>query len=279
MYYEKLNQGSIAGWRIRQNHLWRFENGGFQGRGMKQEEAIAQQQKENEMIATAAHKAAAAEALAAGHPSVKTSMSQPGISDGLPLPPPSKKPRIKTTIGGKKKNKAKDGGEGGMDMTIEGDGEGGQSLYRTSGPELSVYSSLDTSVPHAGPSTGQSTASAIDPLLTAERQQQLDASQLDGADEMDINMVHQAMQAAAAANAVGQMDELDMGMQLPIEMQLHVGEHDDGGDDGSGYPRSNYGAYQGGHHPYTPHQQAFDGTHYGYTNGQQFGQTGYPQGQ
>ncbi|WWC85944.1 uncharacterized protein L201_000814 [Kwoniella dendrophila CBS 6074] len=80
MYYEKLNQGCINGWRIRANHLWRFENGGFQGRGMKQEEAQANAQKEHELLAQAARKEAAAAALAAGHPGIKVSMSNPGIS-------------------------------------------------------------------------------------------------------------------------------------------------------------------------------------------------------
>ncbi|WWC58277.1 uncharacterized protein I303_100815 [Kwoniella dejecticola CBS 10117] len=94
MYYEKLNQGCINGWRIRANHLWRFENGGFQGRGMKQEESIANAEKEREALANAARKEAAAAALAAGHPGIKVSMSNPGVNDGSHILPPAKKLRI-----------------------------------------------------------------------------------------------------------------------------------------------------------------------------------------
>ena len=99
MYYEKLSQGYISGWRIRTGHLWRFENGGFQGRGMKQEEAMAQQQKDAESAITDKHKRAAAEALAAGHPGVRTSrnMSLPGISSDSPGGPPAKRIKLKPT--------------------------------------------------------------------------------------------------------------------------------------------------------------------------------------
>jgi hypothetical protein len=266
MYYEKLNQGCIAGWRIRQNHLWRFENGGFQGRGMKQEEAIAQAQKESEAIATAAHKAAAAEALAAGHPGIKVSMSQPGINDGTGI----KRQRLTkgNGIARRKNTKAKimemaaaaaasitagpaqghNQNQGGLNTTLSGNGmtHDSSTFYHTTPHDFAQ---------HAGPSNSQSDHAHhlhdnhIDPNLN-------DA-------QVDLHMVQQAMQAAA-----GQMDELEMGMQLPIEMQMHGGEHDDDFqfDVGDGV---------GGQHPYTPHGgQGFDGSQYGFT-----GQGGYGYGQ
>ena len=273
MYYEKLNQGCIAGWRIRQNHLWRFENGGFQGRGMKQEEAIAQAQKENEAIATAAHKAAAAEALAAGHPGVKTSMSQAGVNDGSQ---PIKRQRTKGNGQARRKSmKSKMEGEGEMGQ----DGEGDRSFYQQSpNPDGSFQQRSSTQYGQAGPSNGKPAPGSgipIDPTLMSATQGQGDSD-----NPVDLHMVQQAMQAAAAANA-GQMDELEMGMQLPIEMQMHGGEHDDGSDERA-YQREDYNAYQHGHHPYTPHHQAgqYRGEQYGYTGGQGqvYGHTGYQQG-
>lgn len=268
MYYEKLNQGCIAGWRIRQNHLWRFENGGFQGRGMKQEEAIAQAQKENEAIATAAHKAAAAEALAAGHPGIKTSMSLAGVSDGAP---PIKRQRMKGNGQARRKTaKMKMEGDGELGQ----DGEGDQSFYQQSPGQDGQYQP-SSAYGQAGPSNGNPPPGSgipIDPTLMSATQAQGDAP-------VDMHMVQQAMQAAAAANA-GQMDELEMGMQLPIEMQMHGGEHDEGTDERS-YQREDYAAYQQGQHPYTPHHQQgqYDGGQYGYTGGQGqvYGHTGYPQ--
>jgi len=271
MYYEKLNQGCIAGWRIRQNHLWRFENGGFQGRGMKQEEAIAQAQKENEAIATAAHKAAAAEALAAGHPGIKTSMSQAGVNDGTQS---IKRQRTKGNGQARRKivrAKVEDGGEMGPD------GEGDHSFYQDAPSNEGQYQQ-STAYNQAGPSNGNPNPGngiPIDPTLMSATQGQGDSD-----NPVDMQMVQQAMQAAAAANA-GQMDELDMGMQLPIEMQMHGGEHDEGTDDRT-YPRGPFGQYQQGHHPYTPHQQQgqYEGGQYGYTGGQGqvYGRTGYQEG-
>ena len=248
MYYEKLNQGTIAGWRIRQNHLWRFENGGFLGRGMKQEEAIAAQAKENEAIATAAHKASAAAALAAGHPGVKVSMSAPGISDG---PPPIKKQRpIKSAGQARRRNMPikgiKTDPNGIPDVVnelslaqVQSQSEHQTQFYdpeldQSTQPHHDAYTSTSYD---AGPSTGLvGTNDDIDPNL------------MGGDDTVDMDMVQRAMQAAAA-NA-GHMEDLDMGMQLPIEMQMHGGEHDD---------RTDWGT--GGHHPYTPHGEEF-----GYTN-------------
>jgi hypothetical protein len=251
MYYEKLNQGCIAGWRIRQNHLWRFENGGFQGRGMKQEEAIAQAQKESEAIATAAHKAAAAEALAQGHPGVKTSMSQPGVSDGAP---PLKRQRIRNTGQARRRNLPK------KEEGLEAD-DTDTSFY---GHHDAQYATLDQHAAQVGNEAGPSETTAsgipIDPSLATlahtngSEDQHHDAAapvsvgangeaatgdagvtdgttgaaSTDAAGGVDMNMVHQAMQAAAAAGASGQMDELEMGMQLPIEMQMHGGEHEEG---------------------------------------------------
>ncbi|KGB77223.1 hypothetical protein I307_00112 [Cryptococcus deuterogattii 99/473] len=243
MYYEKLNQGCIAGWRIRQNHLWRFENGGFQGRGMKQEEAIANAQKESEAIATAARKAAAAEALAAGHPNVKVSMSQPGVSDGMPS---LKRPRVKQPLR-RRPIKTRDlPAHLGMDAL----GHPDQYAFNPSPHHHDVhepqtlYSTLDQAA--AGPSTSTSASSHAQHTPTDHEHalQQLheqhqaehhhehhdhhaDTLSFEGLtsgneSSVDINMVQQAMQAAA-----GQMDDLEMGMQLPIEMQMHSTEHDD----------------------------------------------------
>lgn len=213
MYYEKLNQGCIAGWRIRQNHLWRFENGGFQGRGMKQEEAMAAQQKENEAAATAAHKAAAAAALAQGHPGIKTSMS---ASSGLDGQPAAKRPR-KTNGQARRKNEKK------------------KDEY-----DYGSYAYPSTEV--AGPSGYEQAATSDASGTPADA-----ATRSTSEERIDVNMVQQAMAAANAAAAAGQMDELEMGMQLPIEMQMHSGTHDDGyegqyGGEGYGYG----GQYQQG---------------------------------
>ena len=238
MYYEKLNQGSIAGWRIRQNHLWRFEGGGFQGRGMKQEEAIANAQKENDMALTAAHKAAAAEALAAGHPGIKVSMSAPGYNDGSPA---AKRQRIRASGVARRRNMKRPDGSG---IPLE------------SADQMAYYQQTDTSSyqqqpdhthshsepPSAGPSV-QADSSSIDPSLMPG--DGTTTGDNNGDQEVDMNMVHQAMQAAG----VGNMDELDMGIQLPIEMQMHGGE---GEVDERDY---DFGASNGqAQHPYTPHQ-------------------------
>lgn len=227
MYYEKLSQGSISGWRIRQNHIWRFENGGFLGRGMKQEEAIAAQAKENEAIATAAHKASAAAALAAGHPGIKVSMSAPGTNDA----PPAKRPKTvaaKPAPGQSRRRNKKAPIETLASLNDLPHSE----LYHTPTPTdftptqqhtTHQYATSGTSQ-QAGPSQEATQAQAgdeIDPNLlgSVEDQEQ---------QNVDMEMVQRAMQAAAA-NA-GQMEDLDMGIQLPIEMQMHGGEHDDRGD-------------------------------------------------
>jgi hypothetical protein len=249
MYYEKLNQGCIAGWRIRANHLWRFENGGFQGRGMKQEEAIAQQHKENEALVTAAHKAAAAEALAAGHPNVKTSMSMPGVSDGAPAP---KRQRTKSSMAPRRKSvKTETQGE----LSMSSDTNGDMSFYTNPGDHGGVYDHIGSEQQGGDPSqSGSSNSLPIDPSLMGGQHHPDDA-------DISINMVQQAMQAAAAAGA-GQMDELEMGMQIPIEMQMHGGDND-GDDDGHGY-----GGYQGGHHPYSTHQGHYEGGQWYQPSGQ-----------
>ena len=261
MYYEKLNQGSIAGWRIRQNHLWRFENGGFQGRGMKQEEAIAQAQKESEAAVTAAHKLAAAEALAQGHPGIKVSMSAPGVSDGAP---PQKRPRIKGQAQTRRKSTKKnaiDASPLGNGMH-GGDEHGDQSFYQaTAGQDFGVGDASGS-----GPSAHHEPTHAeeinLDPMLIAAA-----AGHSSNEDGVDINMVHQAMQAAAAANA-GQIDELDMGIELPIEMQMH-GEGD-GDEERYRGTETFYGTTGEGTY-------GTDGTGYGYGEGQQvYG--GYQQG-
>ena len=260
MYYEKLNQGSITGWRIRQNHLWRFENGGFMGRGMKQEEAIAAAHKENEAIATAAHKAAAAEALAAGHPGVKVSMSAPGVHDGAP---PNKRAR-KSAGQARRKNAPRPRGEllpGGTSISSD-IGNDSSSAFPTSTPDHYQPTYVDASSSGQNAMNEHSTAHQpsneynIDPTLMSAAQH--------GDSEVDMDMVQQAMQAAAAANA-GQMDELDM--QLPIEMRMHAGDEGDGSGDGG------YQGFQGVHHPYTPHGQDQ------WAQSQVYGSTGYNAGQ
>lgn len=236
MYYEKLNQGSIAGWRIRQNHLWRFEGGGFQGRGMRQEEAIANAQKENDMALTAAHKAAAAEALAAGHPGIKVSMSAPGYNDGTPA---AKRQRIRASGVARRKNIKK---ENGVEVPLE---QADSHAYYQA--EASPYHNPEQSEPpSAGPSATAAPhdSSSIDPaLMPGDQHPEAAPAENNGEDQVDMNMVHQAMQAAG----VGNMDELDMGIQLPIEMQMHGGEGEDERDYGFG---SSHGQAQ---HPYTPH--------------------------
>jgi hypothetical protein len=107
--------------------------------------------------------------------------------------------------------------------------------------------------PSAGPSIAAN-SSSIDPALMPEEPINATHPDTNGDDEVDINMVHQAMQAAG----VGNMDELDMGIQLPIEMQMHGGE---GEVDERDY---DFGSGHGqGQHPYTPHQT------YGYDQTQQ----------
>jgi hypothetical protein len=278
MYYEKLNQGCIAGWRIRQNHLWRFENGGFQGRGMKQEEAIAQAQKENEAIATAAHKAAAAEALAQGHPGVKTSMSQPGVSDGAP---PVKRQRVKGVGQSRRKSTKKelDDVDGLQGSYYQHHGQDGSEQYATL--DQHQAQSGEQQNDHAGPSDSTASGIPIDPSLIpgqsagAVGQTSNGTGGVDAANQganagasnhgtgggeggMDISMVHQAMQAAAAAGA-GQMDELEMGMQLPIEMQMHGGEH----EEGERYGREGYYGQSGQYG-----QGNYGSGYYGYQHGQ-----------
>jgi len=239
---------------------------------MKQEEAIAQAQKENELIAAAAHKAAAAEALAVGHPGVKTSMSQAGVNDGIP---PVKRQRKQGNGQARRKTtKAKLENEG--DITQDGDG-GDQSFYQESPSREGQYQQSSAAYGQAGPSNGNPPSGSgipIDPTLMSATQAQGDPNA-----PVDMHMVQQAMQAAAAANA-GQIDELEMGMQLPIEMQMHGGEHDDGTDERA-YQRADYASYQHGHHPYTPHHQQgqYEGGQYGYTGGQGqvYEHTGYQQ--
>ncbi|WVQ93804.1 hypothetical protein IAU59_000882 [Kwoniella sp. CBS 9459] len=302
MYYEKLNQGCINGWRIRANHLWRFADGGFQGRGMKQEEAIANQQKEHEALATAARKEAAAAALAAGHPNVKVSMSAPGVNDGLP---PAKRAKVKTQSRRKNMARKSDGYEGDLSMASVADlqqhdqsnyfnaslqqpthQQHAQTLYShidqeagpstvggNTGADAGASSSIlnldasghpqngtaETDVLHNGSSSstnggvgvgsgaaesvaaggenghGDAGAGANDSSLEAS------LTNPDGT-PVDINMVQQAMQAAA-----GQMDELEMGMQLPIEMQMHSNEHDhdEHGEDADRYGVGGYGQHAG----------------------------------
>lgn len=197
MYYEKLNQGCIAGWRIRQNHLWRFENGGFQGRGMKQEEAMAQQAKENEAMATAVHKAAAAAALAQGHPGIKVSMSSSGLNE-------SANKRRKPNGQARRKNEKKKPEE-----------------YDYSSYQATTYGAdASTSGLHNLEQVGESSAQ---PAAAQEQQPQQTTEE----QNLDASQLQQAMAAANAVAGVGQMDELEMGMQLPIEMQMHSESHDD----------------------------------------------------
>ena len=233
MYYERTNQDCVAGWRIRQNHLWRFENGGFMGRGMKQEEAIAQAAKENEQIAAAAHKAAAAEALAAGHPGVKVSMSAPGVHDGMP---PAKRQRVKASARGEArrkniKGKSVDHVDMG-DVNLASAAEGDVSFYQPS------PSHDDYGYDQAGPShEGEDGSGEIDHALMNE-----------GDDQVDPEMLQRAMQGIAAASA-GQMEDLEMGMQLPIEMQMQE-DHERGDYYGSGNGD--------GGHAYTPHGSGYE---------------------
>lgn len=257
MYYEKLNQGSIAGWRIRQNHLWRFEGGGFQGRGMKQEEAIANAQKENDMALTAAHKAAAAEALAAGHPGIKVSMSAPGYNDGSPA---AKRQRIRASGVARRKNVKK---ENGVDIPLENADQYAQYHQPDTASYEPEHLPSHSETPSAGPSVPHN-SSSIDPALMPDEPTSATHTENNGDDEVDMNMVHQAMQAAG----VGNMDELDMGIQLPIEMQMHGGE---GGVDDRDY---DFGSGHGqGQHPYTPHQN------YGYNQAQQQDSSAFEQNQ
>ncbi|KAL1407098.1 hypothetical protein Q8F55_006511 [Vanrija albida] len=248
MYYEKLNQGCIAGWRIRQNHLWRFEGGGFQGRGMKQEEAIAAQQKENELMATAAHKAAAAAALAQGHPSVKVSMSTSGL-DG----PPNK--RLRKTNGQARRKSEK--------KKLDEDEYGYQAAYAQQyahlpaegSAEAGFDASLDASTSAAAAAAAAAAAVAsveeqaasiaaaeVAPVAEAFAEEAAPAgeSNLD-----DASLVQQAMAAATAA--AGQIDELDMGLDIPVEMQMHTDTHDHDGNDGyHQYGQVFGGSYQQG---------------------------------
>ena len=239
---------------------------------MKQEEAIAQALKENEAIAAAAHKARAAEALAVGHPGIKTSMSQAGVHDGnLPI----KRPRMKGNGQARRKStksKVEDEGEVGQD------GDADLAFYPASPAPDAQFHQSSATYGQAGPSNrnvASGTGIPIDPSLMSAAQ-----VQGSGNSPVDMHIVQQAMQAAAAANA-GQMDELEMGMQLPIEMQMHEGEDDDGGDERS-YQRANYAEYPHGNHPYTPlnHQEQYQSSQYGYTGGQGqvYGHTGYHQG-
>lgn len=314
MYYEKLSQGNIAGWRIRQNHLWRFENGGFLGRGMKQEEAIAQAHKESEALATAAHKAAAAEALAAGHPGVKVSMSQPGINDGIP--PPAKKSKLKAAGQARRRNTGKlykvESSMGGIGVGIPSStptpgasnaehqhqqqhqhqqsladinlatAEGDSSFFQPSSHDHFTFPT-DSANDHSHESEHQhhlpdQNGVDIDPNLIVPQHQQLE----DEPTPMDIQMVQQAMQAAAAANqglasSSAQMDELEMGMQLPIEMQMH-GED---ADDSSTY-RRDYGfdptAHDGKGGDGQVDQNYINHQSFGFS-GQVYGHTGYQGGQ
>ncbi|KAK4684293.1 hypothetical protein P7C73_g5892, partial [Tremellales sp. Uapishka_1] len=237
MYYEKLNQGCIAGWRIRQNHLWRFADGGFQGRGMKQEEAIAQAQKENEMVATAAHKAAAALALAQGHPGVKIAMSTPGHSEGTP---PAKKARTKGTGQARKKSEKKKAEEAAAAAVA-------QDYYQTHEyqPQTAYDHMQQDQHQQQHDGAGESSSSVpIDPSLQATTSQ------------INMDLVHQAMQAAGVA------DDMDMGIELPIEMQMHGGEDGVGRDDGTQY----YGHYQeGGENKTEAGQDAYGYAGSGYT--------------
>lgn len=216
MYYEKLNQGCIAGWRIRQNHLWRFENGGFQGRGMKQEEAILNAQKESEMLATANHKARAAAALAQGHPGIKVSMSSSNPGEG----PPAKRQRKMNGQARRKNIKKPD----------EFDYSYGFQPSTSATPAISA-----NDIPLAGPSHSQpidqsleaAAAAAVAAAAAGETDgtpmgsaTETPAETAQGDESLDASMVHLAANSA-------QMDELEMGMQLPIEMQMHSGTHDD----------------------------------------------------
>ncbi|WWC66702.1 uncharacterized protein I206_100606 [Kwoniella pini CBS 10737] len=267
MYYEKLNQGCINGWRIRANHLWRFDNGGFQGRGMKQEESIANAEKEREALANAARKEAAAAALAAGHPGVKVSMSNPGVNDGSHPLPPLKKPRISsaaTTINStnnttnkipnqrKRSTKKSSLPQQQIDNTYTHNNPftNHQNYYTQQTNHSDLYGLDNSHHNQAGPSTlNNNEQNNLDPALTNNNNNnnnninenvnvihhQIENNNNNGGvqevdnNNMDINMVQQAMQAAATAS---QMDDLEMGIQLPIEMQMHSNGHENDDDDG-----------------------------------------------
>jgi len=258
---------------------------------MKQEEAIAQQQKENELIATAAHKAAAAEALAAGHPGIKVSMSQPGVNDGSGG---IKRQRVNKLQGNgvarKKNTKAKleemarEAAALAAQSTVDGliNSHNQSHSVNIMGNDnlglnghvhsLGQTNNHDPSPFYSHTQNHEYTNSTAGPSHLQHHLTHPHSHELDGLSDpqVDLQMVQQAMQAAA-----GQMDELEMGMQIPIEMQLHGSEHDDGtfhfgvvGDVGDGV---------GVQHPYTPHSQGFDGSQYGYTG--QGGVYGFGHGQ
>jgi hypothetical protein len=253
MYYEKLAQASITGWRIRQNHLWRFENGGFQGRGMKQEEALLEKAKEHEAVITDKHKLAAAEALAAGHPGVKTSMSAPGVADAMPA---AKRAKLRGTGQSAGQSRRKVLKTSDVDHILAGlkyqeaqDSRNRQQL------ELQQQQEQERLQQQGEPETA---ASPIEPYFPPTYQtnspgpsqhQTPNEGEIQDAmlgpneenDEIDMNMVHQAMQAAA-----GHIDDLDMGIQLPIEMQMHgEGEHDEHDGTAGQYYAETFGSGQG----------------------------------
>lgn len=219
MYYEKLNQGCIAGWRIRQNHLWRFENGGFQGRGMKQEEAMAQQAKENEAMATAVHKAAAAAALAQGHPGIKVSMSSSGLNE-------SANKRRKPNGQARRKNEKKK-------------------------PEEFDYSTYQATPTYEADSAALQSLEQVGESSTQPAQQQQQTTEEQNLDASQLQQAMAAANAVAGVGSVGQMDELEMGMQLPIEMQMHSESHDDreyyDGNYAQGYGEYNQQQYGDGY--------------------------------
>jgi hypothetical protein len=260
MYYEKLAQTSISGWRIRQNHLWRFENGGFQGRGMKQEEAILEKAKEQEAAITDRHKAAAAEALAAGHPGVKTSMSAPGVADGSPA---AKRAKLRAGANGASRKRVlkKEDVDHILAGLLQQEAQDRQQLELQQQQDQLQHQHLPDPDPHqhhhpdpnidpyyptsyqqgsAGPSQEQTPMDAdiLDPMLSAP----VGSSTAEmNENDIDMNMVHQAMQAAA-----GHIDDLDMGIQLPIEMQMHgEGEHDEHDQAAGQYYGEAFGSGQG----------------------------------
>lgn len=220
---------------------------------MKQEEALAAQARENEATMTANHKAAAAQALAAGHPGIRVSMSIPGVSEGAPPMPKRPRPSKPITAVPRRKPVPKvqpappvpdSSSLGPVDSVNLA--QAAESFYNPSSSH-GTYGESTYDISQAGPSTDPATT--IDPTLDADH-------------AVDMDMVQRAMQAAAAN--VGQMEDLEMGMELPIEMQIHGGEQDDGQDWGSGA------------HPYTPHGDAYGDGQYGYTGngsgGQVYGQ-------
>lgn len=221
---------------------------------MKQEEALAAQAKENEATMTANHKAAAAQALAAGHPGIRVSMSVPGVSEGAP--PMPKRPRPNKPIAAVQPRKktvprappapVHDSSSLGQADTVNL-AQAAESFYNPANGHV-TYGSTPYDPNSAGPSS-ETVSATIDPSLDADH-------------GVDMDLVQRAMQAAAAN--VGQMEDLEMGMQLPIEMQIHGGEHDDSQDWGTGA------------HPYTPHGSAYGDGQYGFTSsggdGQVYGQ-------